>query len=81
MPDEPPRQAGAPVPPRTRRPIFLGAWREVPVFAFDEMAAGQCVEGPAIIESGTTTILLRPGDRGTVTAHGWLDVGIGEAGG
>jgi N-methylhydantoinase A len=76
MPAEPPRHAGAPVPPHAHRPIFLGAWREVPVFAFDEMAAGQTVEGPAIIESSTTTILLRPGDRGTVTAHGWLDVGI-----
>jgi N-methylhydantoinase A len=34
------------------------------------------VAGPAIVESPTTTILLRPGDAATVTAHGWLDVAV-----
>jgi N-methylhydantoinase A len=81
MPAEPLRQAGEPAAPRVMRPIHLGAWREAPVYAFDEIAAGQRVAGPAIIESSTTTILLRPGDAGTVTPHGWLDVTVSAADG
>jgi N-methylhydantoinase A len=76
MPAEAVRPAGPPVPPRGHRAVHLGAWRDVPVFGFDEMAAGQAVAGPAIVESPTTTILLRPGDAATVTAHGWLDVAV-----
>ncbi len=47
------------------------------MFGFDELAAGQGVEGPAIIESSTTTILLRQGDRAQATPLGWLDVAVG----
>jgi N-methylhydantoinase A len=76
MPAEPLRPAGEPASPHTHRRIHLGAWHEVPVFAFEAMAAGQKVAGPAIIDSSTTTILLRPGDAGRVTPHGWLDVTV-----
>jgi hypothetical protein len=31
-----------------------------------------------VIESATTTTLLRPGDRARATAHGWLDIAIGR---
>jgi len=34
------------------------------------------VAGPAIVESATTTVLLRPGDRATVTPQGWLDIAV-----
>jgi N-methylhydantoinase A len=77
LPTEPPRAAQAPSPPRSRRRIHLGGWREVPVFGFDDLAAGQVVEGPAIVESSTTTVLLRPGDRAQATPLGWLDVAVG----
>ena len=77
---EPPQEgdlpARPPVPPRGRRRIYLGGWQPVPVFAFEALAPGQAIDGPAIIESATTTVLLRPGDRARATAFGWLDIDV-----
>ena len=72
MSDTPTVSAGA----KTRRSVFLDRWTDVPVFDFLALAADQRVAGPAIIESDTTTILLRPGDVGRFDARGWLDVAI-----
>jgi N-methylhydantoinase A len=75
-----PQEAALPPRPDARptgvRQIYLGAWREVPVYAFDALAAGQVVDGPALIESATTSLLLRANDRAQTTAFGWLDVQI-----
>lgn len=79
VPEEPERPAGRAAPPRAERRIHLGAWRSVPVFAFDELPAGQRIEGPALVVSSTTTVLLRPDDRASVTRHGWLDVAVAQA--
>jgi len=73
-PEEPPRPPGAPAPPRGRRSIFLDGWCEAPVFDLEALAPGQTIDGPALVESATTTVLLRPGDRARVTAEGWLDI-------
>jgi N-methylhydantoinase A len=78
LPTEAPRAAGEPVPPRSRRRCYIGDWRELDVHGFDELVAGQVVEGPAIVESSTTTVLLRQGDRAEATPLGWLDVAIGR---
>jgi N-methylhydantoinase A len=76
LPGEPPSQAAKPSAPLARRRVYLGAWQEVPVFAFDGLGAGQIVEGPAIVESSTTTVLLRAGDRAQTTPLGWLDISL-----
>jgi N-methylhydantoinase A len=76
LPAEPPRAATTPAGPRSRRRVHLGAWQEVLVFAFDDLAAAQSVTGPAIVESSTTTVLLRAGDRAEVTKLGWLDIAV-----
>jgi hypothetical protein len=34
--------------------------------------------GPAIVESAMTTVLLRAGERATVTPLGWLDIALGD---
>lgn len=60
---------------KTRR-VFLNGWAEIPVHDFAALAAGQQVAGPAIVESDTTTVLLRPGDTGRFDARGWLDIAI-----
>lgn len=73
-PEEPARPAGAPVPPHGRRSIFLDGWCEAPVFDLEALAPGQTIDGPALVEAATTTVLLRPGDRARVTAEGWLDI-------
>jgi N-methylhydantoinase A len=62
--------------PRSKRQAFLGGWREVPVYAFDDLRPGHSLAGPAIIEAETTTVLVDSGDRVTVNALGWLDIAL-----
>jgi N-methylhydantoinase A len=62
--------------PRSRRQAFFGGWREVPVYALDELQPGHTLTGPAIIEAETTTVLVDTGDRVTVNALGWLDISL-----
>jgi N-methylhydantoinase A len=49
---------------------------DAPVWSFDALASGQGVAGPAIIESATTTVLLRPGDVARMDARGWLEIAV-----
>ncbi len=79
LPQEPALPARPPAEPRGRRRIYLGQWREVPIYEFDALAPGQAIDGPAVIESATTTVLLRLGDRMRTTAFGWLDVEVNRA--
>jgi N-methylhydantoinase A len=82
LPDPPREPAVAERPaaaPRAQRPVYLDGWREVPVFDFEALAPAQTIDGPAVIEAATTTVLLRPGDRAEVTAIGWLDIALTEA--
>lgn len=62
--------------PRGRRQAFFGGWREVPVYALDELRPGHTLSGPAIIEAETTTVLVDTGDRVTVNPLGWLDISL-----
>ena len=78
LPTEPPRNVEKVSSPLSHRRAYLGAWQEIPVFDFDELGVGQVVEGPAIVESSTTTVLLRAVDRAEATPLGWLDVSVGE---
>jgi N-methylhydantoinase A len=78
LPAEPRVEAGGAASPRGSRHVYLGDWVEVPVYDLDGMQPGQEVEGPAIFESATTTVLVRPTDRTLVTPHGWLDVRLGQ---
>ena len=66
--------SGTEVSPKAQRQVYLGGWTEVPVFDFLALGADQCVRGPAVVESDTTTVLLRSGDVGTFDARGWLEV-------
>jgi N-methylhydantoinase A len=68
------------VPPRGRRSIHLDDWCEAPVFDFEALAPGQTIDGPALVESTTTTVLLRPGDRALVTTQGWLRIEVERVG-
>ena len=38
--------------------------------------SGQTLDGAAIIEAETTTVLLHAGDRATVNALGWLEIEV-----
>jgi len=77
LPQEPALPAGEPATPRGERRIYLDDWVSTPVYDFDGLAPAQTIAGPAIVESAMTTVLLRPGDRATVTPLGWLDIAVG----
>ena len=63
--------------PRTTRQVFLGAWREVPVYALDALQPGHAFAGPAIVEAETTTVMAGEGDKVMVNGFGWLDIVLG----
>jgi len=75
-PAEPPAADRTPAAPSGERRIYLGQWLPAPVYEFAALAEGQVIEGPAIVESDTTTVLLRPGDRATTTEQRWLDIAV-----
>ncbi|MBV8616114.1 MAG: hydantoinase/oxoprolinase family protein [Acetobacteraceae bacterium] len=62
-----------------RRVWMNNAWSDVAVFDFAALAPGQTLHGPAIVESETTTVLLRAGDTGRFDARGWLGIEVGDA--
>jgi N-methylhydantoinase A len=61
---------------RTVRRTWQGRWVETFVFDLDRLPADAVIEGPALFESATTTVLIRAGERARVTAHGWLDIDL-----
>src|SRR4051794_14269212 len=69
-----PASASAASMPRTTREAFFGKWCEVPVYSLGSLSPGQSLEGAAIIEAETTTIVVNAGDRLTVNRFGWLEI-------
>ncbi len=76
LPQEPALPEAPPSAPRSERRIYLDDWITALVYDFDTLAPAQWVTGPAIVESAMTTVLLRPGERATVTPLGWLDISL-----
>ena len=75
-PDEAPNPAGPDAAPVAHRRIYIDGWIDAPIYDLDILPAGQTIAGPAVIESETTTALLRRGDRATVTPQRWLDIAV-----
>ena len=42
------------------------------------MAPGQEIDGPALIETETTTVLVGAGDRATIMVTSWIDIVLVE---
>ena len=76
LPEESELASSAAAAPRTRRTIFLDEPTEVPIYDLEHLPPDAQIEGPAIVESATTAILLAAKDRATVTRHGWLDIEV-----
>jgi len=73
--DKPRLREGLPpptVPCGRRRASFDGDWREVDVVDRADLGAGSAVGGPAVVELAESTLLVRPGWRGTVDQAGAL---------
>ena len=61
----------APEPIGHRRVHVGGAWHDrVPVFDGEALGPGPAIEGPAIVQSRFTTLVLRPGDIAVVQPNG-----------
>jgi N-methylhydantoinase A len=69
--------ASTPAAPKSQRRIYLSGWTQVPVFDFPALSGEQRIAGPAIVESDTTTVLLRAGDAAYFDPRGWLDITVG----
>ena len=74
--DARPTPSAAVSAPRGTRQAWSGEWREVPVYALDDLRPGHALPGPAIIEAETTTVVVISGDKGSVNALGWLDIAL-----
>jgi N-methylhydantoinase A/oxoprolinase/acetone carboxylase beta subunit/N-methylhydantoinase B/oxoprolinase/acetone carboxylase alpha subunit len=59
-----------------RRRIYLGEWHDVPVYDMDRLPPGATAQGPAIIESDFTTILVDIGDTATVDPYGGIELRV-----
>ena len=62
----------------TRR-IYTGTWTEASVYAADGLAPGTEIEGPAIVESDFTTVLVEEGDRLEVDPYGGMVLDVTPA--
>ena len=78
VPPEPVLADGPPAAPNAVRRAHLGRRHNLSVYEIDTLVPGQSIEGPAIVESAATTVLLRPGDTVRTTPHGWLDIDIAD---
>ena len=78
LPQEPKTEARAASGHRTTRKIFLAGWVDAPVFNLEELVPSQNIKGPAIIESSTTTVVLRSDDKAEVTDNLWLNILVGK---
>ncbi|MGE3898759.1 MAG: hydantoinase/oxoprolinase family protein [Variibacter sp.] len=74
--NEQPSQQAAPLSVETKRQARFDGWKSVPVYQIDKLAPGATIEGPAIFEAETTTVVTGAGDRVTVNGLGWLDIAL-----
>lgn len=73
---EPARSADKPAEIVATRDVYLKNWTPAAVYRFGDLIPGQQVTGPALIESDSTTVLLRAGDTATTTPERWLDIAV-----
>jgi N-methylhydantoinase A len=76
LPVEPVQENMQPADAVASRDVYLDGWTPAKVYQFSELVPGQVVVGPALVESESTTVLLRPGDQATTTPQRWLDIEI-----
>ncbi len=65
-------------PTGLRRIWIAGEWREAPVYDLVELLPGQRLNGPAVIDSENTTVLLHPLDSALVLDGAWVDISVGR---
>ncbi len=59
-----------------QRRIFTGAWQTVDVYDTTALSPGASIEGPAMLESALTSILVEDGDRVTIDRYGGVELHV-----
>jgi N-methylhydantoinase A len=64
--------------PHHSRPVYMrgSGLLDAAVYAYESLAVGQVVVGPAVIERESTTIWLPPGAQATIDIYGNLTIGL-----
>ena len=75
LPSSPPSDSA--VEQKGTRRAFFGEWLEVPVYDMAGLPAGAEIEGPCILESDFTTVVLEDGDRAVADRMGGVDMFVG----
>ena len=66
---------GEPILKENRR-VYLGGWREVPIYDLESLSVGTEVNGPAVLESDYTAVLLNEGDSARSDGYGGIELTI-----
>lgn len=61
---------------KSERRIYLGEWRDVPVYDMDRLPAGAEIHGPAMLESDLTTVLVEQWDMAKVDRFGGIEIAV-----
>ncbi len=61
-----------------RKAYFDGRFVATPVFDGSQLTPGQTIVGPAIVHEPFTTVVVYPGQRATVDAHGNYTIALGR---
>ena len=59
-----------------KRCYFSDGWHETPIYDLESLAAGQVLEGPAILIQDTSTILVEPGCKATISDYGDVEIEV-----
>jgi 5-oxoprolinase (ATP-hydrolysing)/N-methylhydantoinase A len=59
-----------------KRQIYLGGWIDAPIYEITELPPGSSVDGPAVLESDFTTVLVEPGDKATIDSFGGIELQV-----
>ena len=68
--------AAVEAPDSGSRRVFMGEWQKVPVHRAEGLSPGASIQGPAIIESEYTAVLMEPGDSATVDSYGGIEMRV-----
>jgi N-methylhydantoinase A len=70
-----PPDSTSPAPERRRAISLDGDWHQVAILEGERMAPGSALTGPVVVEYPESTVVVRPGWRGTVDQIGSLELG------
>jgi N-methylhydantoinase A/oxoprolinase/acetone carboxylase beta subunit/N-methylhydantoinase B/oxoprolinase/acetone carboxylase alpha subunit len=76
--DPPPLESGPakPMKEKSRRNIYLGGWVEAPIYEIGDLSPGSSIEGPAVLESDFTTVLVEAGDSAVIDPFGGIELRV-----